>query len=486
MTGTSVIDLGVIGPDEGGYDDERGDRRPLRGWLVAALLVVVGSLAGAAPVSLEPQQITRRDLGAGRYAVVGDTLYTLPARGGGTAAIDLRTGAPRWTLGADNAFGRVDEVGDLAILGSDRCNSTGGTGMTMAVEAATGEHRWRRSGVPVDLVDPTGVDGGPAGPGAGAGGNRMVIVLLRASWGDRCGNAVDGPPRTARQVSGQVRIDGVDALTGTVRWTRIIRAGSRLLVGGAAGHGWMVVDDAVEDRITSVDFVTGRTAEPVPRAEVGRLASVDDRLAAVGDLLVLPERVAAGTLITGYDRTTLARRWSTSVPVGSGGSAELFVAHEPIACGALVCVVGVETTALDPATGQVRWRTGRDRYVAVPGALLVDVSWSPGTASAVDVRVNDPETGRPLVTHRTWRLLNGEVLDGAGATGLTTGAAGTDAPIIGLADDEVTHLAWLGEGGTTLRPIGTVDDRYTSCRATDRYLACLTHFEELRVWRLRR
>ena len=408
--------------------------RPLsRTWGLLVALALVTALTGGAPDPSPLVEVARVPVGVGSFALDGDTLYTLQA--GIVTAYDATTGGRRWYYRqiTDAVYAAETSLDGVALLSSDPCVSGAPVG-TAAVDPRTGKELWHQPGVPASW------DG-------------TLTVLTQGSWADRCLSVPQGQP-----LSGAVQWTGVTPATGATAWQVSVPRASIVALDQQAS-AWAAVRD-VQGGLSVVDLRTG-VASP-PRAD---LAAGEVRLVADGDLLVVARALPAydadaRIALTAYDRTTLERRWDTTILSTLRG----FTAQP---CGGYLCFVNDRTAALDPTDGALRWSGGASGYLAAGGRLLAGrpVGGTPDSQADVDgVFVRDPRTGRATVTLATWKVL------GADPTRLLVGQVGVDE----------TLLAWLDGDAPT--PLTTLPGRFDSCALAGSTLACRTNVDE--VWLL--
>jgi hypothetical protein len=446
-----TIDLGVVDLDEG-WGDSAADRPapgPSRGWGLLLSLAALLSLTAAMPLPAQPEEVARIRLGVGAFRLVGHALYLLQRFRVPTEvdAVDAGDGQSRWQYVPEGnvGFANVEAVGDTVLFSSDTC-TTGAAGSTAAVDARTGRELWRRVGVPLQ-----------APPGA------PVAVVTRGSWSDRCGAMLGN----GRALTGALHWDGVDRATGAVRWAATVPPGTRIaLDSGQAGARWVALLDP-QGGVSVLDLATGVRSTPVnglvDRSVLWFVGAAD---------LVLVVRLVPGSLlqlvITGFDRRTLAPRWTARVPAREGAAGATFLARP---CGQLICITADDTTALDPETGVARWHALRAAFTDVPGGLLADTSWgrseTPGSAG---VFIYDPLTGRPTVGLGNWRLLG---VDEA-----------RQRLLVGEASANSMIFAWLAGDG--LEPLAVLPGWFDTCQIGLDRLVCQTNLDELWVLRLAR
>jgi hypothetical protein len=452
----ATIDLGVAGIDtdrdarEAALDDRFAAGLP-RGWGLLLCLAVLAMLTAAVPLPPPPRQVARVPLAVGAFELSGDGLYAtdafrLPSI---VTAIDPLDGRERWRYTSQSTipFGFIRRVGSSVLLAPDPCVS-GSTGSTAAVDADTGRELWRRAGVPVDT---------PA--------DLPVAVVTQASWSDRCGAMLgNGQPLT-----GSLRWDGVDRVSGAVRWEATVAAGTFIaLDGGVTGPRWAALLDP-DHRVSVLDLATG--ARSAPRAGV---ADQHTRRFTAAHDLVLVTRVAPDRPIrvevSAYDRWTSARVWTAVVPLPDRSSTDRLDTVSVRTCGPSVCVAADDTTALDPATGEVRWRTVRATFVPVPGGLLAGSGSEPVSVGAAPrVVLHDPATGQVTAKYDSWRLL------------------AVDTPrqrlLVGAPDGDSTVFAWLTGAG--LESLAVLPGRFDICQIAADRLVCQTNINELWILQLR-
>ncbi|MGK5739111.1 outer membrane protein assembly factor BamB family protein [Micromonospora sp. URMC 103] len=360
----TVIDLGEVG----GFPATRPPRprprmagRPLR--TVVVLLLVLVTLAGAAPA---PGRIAATVPGSpladaflvGDLVVVADpvdgvssgvlelTAYPLPERP--TAA--PRRPEPRWRVRLPLVYSiwGLHERDGMLLVTTGRGQ---GEGDTIALRAATGQIRWRQSGVAGSETS------GPLLLKRLEADGRAALRAVRPDSGEVVWSLPD-VPQSAYSLS-----------AGAVDRVVLIRPGGEV---------------EVRDPLTRMLL---RHADLRPGAPPAELSGQ-----VVDGLLVLADE----RMVTAHDLDGLERRWALALP--AMGYVER--------CATLLCVHsgGNDVRAVDPATGALRWRTsGWDGVVtARSGRLLV-----------VTVRDNrtrygvlDAGTGRQMADLGDWRLLS--------------------------------------------------------------------------------
>ncbi|MEV1315279.1 PQQ-binding-like beta-propeller repeat protein [Micromonospora arborensis] len=360
MTGP-VIDLGELrhGPDEDPLPrPPRANGRPLRCALVLLLVLVTVASAGLPPrrsmVTL-PAQIAAETLLADDLFVVLDPNPAQPTQRR-LNAFRLPGGEPAWqtTVPAEGrSWGIMSMAGTLLVTVFER-TTTGQGVLSLAFDRKTGAYQWQQPGSPVRLAD----------------GN----VLLQT------GNEEE-----------PVSLRAVDPCCGTVRWQLLDAAAQVSLRDSGYGADRVVLnqpDGSIEVRDASTGAV-------LARANLGVLGGRSPGFVQVINDLLLVIRESP-TTITAYGLDRLDRRWS-----GTAGRVD-FVQD----CGPVLCwqTRSAGLRAVDPGTGQERWRSDRWAWVfPYDGRLVATLLNSTGTAVRQLV-VLDPMTGRELAELGNWEL----------------------------------------------------------------------------------
>ncbi|MFG1604185.1 PQQ-binding-like beta-propeller repeat protein [Actinoplanes sp. NPDC049265] len=191
------------------------------------------------------------------------------------------------------------------------------------------------------------------------------------------------------------------------------------------------------DRIQLIDPSTGRVRAQGGPGSGGAWVDV------LGDVAVVqgPGRT------TSYDLATLAPRWSTE-------SAPLADSITGARCDAVICRHtrdGVQV--LDPATGVVRWQTGRDVSLRPDGRYTLEYD----ATSMRPLRVVDPATGRPTDDLRDWPAVSPGLAGPAVLSRIEPGG-------------KRTSFAMLRAG--KILPLGYADSIVRECRAADGLAIC--------------
>ncbi|MEV4489776.1 PQQ-binding-like beta-propeller repeat protein [Micromonospora coxensis] len=427
----ALIDLGDVREEPVADPDDRPPRavgRPAR--IVAVLLVVLLTLAGAAPpdrpafFTVPATPTTSAFLHGDRLFLVAPTegstgevtAYAVPARGRGRLTPLWRASLPL-PLGGASASAYV--VGDVVVVSADV--SREGTSRSHAFDVATGRPRWNLPGGLASTSEPLLLY---SGDGQGAGTVSAVDPATgRVRW---------SVPTLPEATSFRFRPDGLD----------------RIVLSPSAGP--VEVWDARSGR-----RLASRDLRPDG-------LSVWQRAQPVGDLLLVARHQAA--LVTAYGLGELDRRWE--IRLGLVGYFE--------SCGPLICAHGQTggITALDPATGATRWRVTRWAGVLTEqdGRLLVS---GPGSGSQESFAILDTATGRLVADLGTWDLIGWEPPDGRL---LAVRPAGTERLVLG--DVDVA-------GGRADR-LDMLTGVSGNCRAGRELLVCRMLAGEYGVWRLDR
>lgn len=241
-------------------------------------------------------------------------------------AFDTTTGQRRWTYAPPN----LEETGDHPLAANDTTIFAASlSGRVHAINAKTGTARWI-----VDLTEATSHHVGALNPSIDGD---LVFV---------CTRDYDALPPAGK-------FWALDAITGVVRWSRVLTPAYRNLgsscYGSAATWHDLVIQPAEDGRIYAMDRATGEVrwiAPMVPKDSAN--AGNDHRWAAVGgDVVVATSVVGTGSIVV-LDAASGTERWRHTE---FGGS--LFVP----AVDASVAYVdhGWVFASYDLQSGVVRW-----------------------------------------------------------------------------------------------------------------------------------
>lgn len=360
-----------------------------RWWWVVLVVAACGLLAGSAADISGVRVVARIPAGVGTFALDGDTVLVM--RPTDVSAWDARTGRQRWSREVTDGtlWDTATSFGTAEVLSSAACITGAGTGVTAAVDRATGRELWRRPGIPLS------VDG--------------RVVLSSSSWSDRCDAS-----RGYVALQGGLIWTAVNPITGAVNWQTSVPQDTVVAV-DSQGGGWAALVDA-QGGLSTVDLATGVRSAVVPHVTSGPI-----QLIAHGDDLVVAEltfqrqtvdattgshlgsgedgNIPTTVNLTSFDPRTLARRWHTTVVADPSG-------FQPQYCGPYLCVDTTRTTALDPATGTVRWSVPLRGFSTAAGRLFSGPRLNGFTEGAdPGIAIADPNTGQTVTTLPSWRLL---------------------------------------------------------------------------------
>lgn len=466
----SVIDLGCLdGRETLTPVPRRGlrHRTEIRG-LAFIVVVVLTLLLGGGVRAAETRfarQLIRIGENAG-FTLADSALYV---RSSGNDAITAYTqqGRRLWTarLKLLAISSGIVPAGDVVLVAED----CAGASRTAALDARTGRRLWREPGRPLT-----------ANHGAG-----LAVVVIDRPDANR--DALIEPPSF---------VSGLDLRTGRVRWAYGIGlaggVSAALIVQSQAPRKVAAVAMVVFDSVRNarlVDFHTGATT-PVDTLPPSLIGNLTVRLGTVF-AAVTPLRASTDSLrdaqvvgpfglrwtVQAYGVQTLQPTWETTLDAGP------FV-FKP--CGDLICATGGgQVHALDPQTGEVRWRAAwsyassdaeadrdtRDSRGPKPGGVAVAVA--DATSGSPKIGLIDVRTGRTVANVGRWSPV-GEI--GAAWVPLTRPARHSSPH---------TEVAVLDRDGGKVHALGEFLGPGTSCQANGRRLACATTDGDLAVWRYR-
>ncbi|WP_424017935.1 PQQ-binding-like beta-propeller repeat protein [Halorientalis pallida] len=347
-----------------------------------------------------------------------------------TASPPTESGTEVWRRDfLDGTRGSPVVVGDTVYLGLGNPYAADDSGSVVALEAATGETRWRKqTGGRVDF--PPSVVAGYVVCGANTGQFRDDAASGRvrafdrrdgrAAWTVDLDAPVAGPPaaseRSVYVSTTGGRVYAIDATDGTVRWTENVETrpsapavtDRQVFVGGRDGRvralgvedgtvRWQVpVEGRIESSPTAVDgtvyvasriyhdryaAITGGTLAAIPTdgGEPEWTTTVDESL---GSSLAVGEDglfAGVGLSIWGFERADGSVRWrGPSADAGTGTTGAPAVVDGTV-YGGLGRVNGGYVVAFDAADGSERWRTEGDAATSAPavgdGRLYVGVGF---------------------------------------------------------------------------------------------------------------
>jgi outer membrane protein assembly factor BamB len=413
--------------------------RSLLAVLSVALLAVIGPAAPWAAHGLRSAVIP---------AVTGDGVFVSGSR---LYVVDL--GATIATSGGDSASGTVRRMRVFRLPGAHLLTTTelplpepvtgvlpvgdttlvqstvGGRPMIMAIDSGTGANLWWQFGVL---------------RGAGAG----VVLMTDDLQGSN-------EPYTA-----------VDLRTGSFRW-EVSTPLDGLLTATDDRVGdlprWLVGLTA-DDQLSSYDTTTGRRIATIRVAPFG---PPEHAMAAVADGLVVTAGEPSG--VTAYALPGLALRWQ--IPTASlPRPVDYAQSRLQPGCGVVLCAYWPQLTALDPATGRVRWSSDRWNDARPLGSYLV-VNQGEGAPDQVALTAVDPATGRARGTYGGWHWVF--PTDGVAAYAVHPGD-GTAPTLFGRFDADRPGV----------RILGSTEDVFGHCDAGAGSVVCHLTDGPVAVWDL--
>ncbi|GIF10281.1 PQQ-binding-like beta-propeller repeat protein [Actinoplanes teichomyceticus] len=422
-----IIDLGLDrGVPESYERPRRSTAPPWFAPVLLAVLLLVSSGASAAPPRPPLSELLRIQLGAADPYLVTAGGQLLAQAYGMLTAYDLDSGALRWQTRQPVPVYRLRTGNGLVLM---RPWTTGAAEPgTTAVSVATGARQWRH---PRSVI-------------AVPGGDALLAV-----------SGVRSLSGAGRRVQGAVEV--LDPVTGTTRWqVRVPSTAVVLGVPGSADTGSRML--MVRDDRTAVlyDLTGGRAlaTRELPAANYG-----PDNPVVAGATLVLRHPGPSGMEVSAYDPVTLRPLWTEP----ADGTVEVR------ACGLLACLLGgAGIRALDPATGDERWRHAGWQSVAERGAALLAYPDSDDTGRPV--ALVDSATGRVLADLTGWRPVAGANRSGALLV------------VRDVPPGARTMVAVVDPGHARVRPIAGLPDGTGECTAAPGRLVCRSVAGELVVW----
>jgi outer membrane protein assembly factor BamB len=289
-----------------------------------------------------PRQLWRREVGSGwgSFAVVGNLAVTQEQRGDREAVIayHLRGGDVLWSTSYEARYdSTIAGIGPRATpaIADGRVFVTGGTGILLALDAATGEELWRH-----DLI----VEHGARLPEWGKSSSPLVVddtVVVSAG----------GP---------EASLVAYEAATGLLRWAAGSDASSYsspTLVRLAGREQLLILNNG---SFASHDPVTGEMLWEVPWPS--QQPSVAQPLPVPGDGVIVSAGYGVGAKRFDVGPTGVETAWE-SIRLKSK------FAHAVLHDGTIYGLDDGVLTAIDPASGERLWKRGRYGHGQL---LLVD------------------------------------------------------------------------------------------------------------------
>ncbi|GGM74763.1 hypothetical protein GCM10007977_090470 [Dactylosporangium sucinum] len=457
-----MIDLGELKPgpadeiDFGLPPATAGDASRRQWPIVAVLALVVVLATGSLPARQIEEMGVLADHTVG-FVADRNALYALrdePA----LTAFDWRTGEVRWTKSMAPDSGQVYLAADRAYVRHRPCTNTVGWSLER-LDPNTGEQAWMRSGAPVAVM------GGPPGKPPG-----LLVVDERSP---SCPPVV--PARNAPQTS--VRMSGLDAETGVIRWAFEMPEGGRLVASEVPASQRFVIwypGGHTEVR----DASTGAVISGLDLPELADGPPTSVRI--VGALLVIVSVRNDGALITAYAMEPLRYLWhqlfrsAEPVPI-----AELAYGPVVVACGPMLCVPNWRDIAvLDPATGGQLWRRPIQLDGAGSGVLVAR-----DRGDFMRIRVVDWRTGRDLTDLRGWGVVP-TATDGTDVEDVTAAGVGASHVVVQKPDGDTSQIARIDLRTGEVTPLGTVSPIPSRCAMRGQRLSCLADGDSVHLWRL--
>jgi len=328
--------------------------------LAGLSLVLVALLGPATPPGsgdLRPTIVPARN--DDNVFVSGDRLYVVDATPTGRPHRMRTYRLPDGRLLAQSDLPVPEPVTGVRSLGATTLIATtvGQRAAVMAIDTATGRSLWWQFGL------------------ARAASETAGLVLLTDN------DLSDGEPYTALDLrTGQFRrqIGGDDSEQVTLTGPP----------GGAPR--WLVTLD-YHQRLDTYDAWTGKHLATASGGPLGPVSGAADDLFLLG---------GSRDGLIAYALPGLTPRWRISPESDLSGS------RVGSGCGALLCLFRPALVALDPASGKIRWNSGRWTHAETAGGSLV-VSDVDGEPDRTPLTVVDPATGRTRAGLGGWREMTG-------------------------------------------------------------------------------
>ncbi|WP_433791645.1 PQQ-binding-like beta-propeller repeat protein [Actinoplanes sp. CA-252034] len=429
VSGPLVIDLGYDRGEPITYG--RPGRHSLPSWLVpvmVATMVLFAATASGPPPPPLLAALTRVEIGSGDPYLVTGTGQLVVQSAGRLISYDLATGAPQWQVRRQVPVYRLRSGDGLLLL---RPWGAGNTEPgTTAVSLTTGVEQWHN---PRSVVSFEGTG---------------LVLSVEGVRSQSSG--------TGRRV--ERAVEAIDPATGRIRWSVQVPSTAVVLSvpapAGDTARMLMVRDDLV------AQLYDGRSGALIAERTVPAANYDPDNPLIVGGVILLRHPGPSGIEVSAFDPATLRPLWTQ--PVGN--------TREVRPCGPLACLIGLDgVRAVDPPTGDVRWRRPGWRSIERIGGGLIAYADGPSSPTALV----DPATGRVLVDLTGWRPLDGA---STGGELLVTREAGADPrTMVAVVDPRLSRPRVLAE-----LPAGTGE-----CQSAPERLICRSMYGELVVWSYR-
>lgn len=405
-------------------------------WLpvgIAIGLALVGVLGGAAVGRPAFRLVLSLAVPAGDdFDLIGDDLLVYHDARKRIDSYELPTGKHRWHFEVADRIAALNVGIRSRVLLMTTTGDRSGTDQLFALDAGTGQVRWRQDGSRTPYLD------------ARNGG-----VLL-----------------VPREADANATMTFVDLNTGAERWKHPLAAGSVL-----AGERGAIVAYTATGNTEILDLGSGRVTAagqlgPTTLPSGGQRRGAG--LFSVGGLLLSLQPDPDRTVVTAFRSTTLARQWQVSTEDALVNVAD---------CGPLLCFNAQDqVSAVDRSTGKVVWRKAAWTDAQAVG------NWLQARAVRSDgstIGLLQPTTGAVQLNLDGWSALPGSDLSGDFlVTRSETGRLGSQVGVGRPGQGDVRILDWLP---------GAVNQRCqtSDLRVEPRYLACPTMEGTVRVWRYR-
>jgi outer membrane protein assembly factor BamB len=427
---------------------------PRRRRAIGAVAVLAGVLAVAAPAPSAAALVERRVPAAigDVLAVAGDRMYVID-KATGQSTITTRT-VTAYTVPEGERIWQANVPPTVEAPWPTRIDDTllfqtydvDGSSEVLVLDEASGAVLWRRRADVMGLAP--GHDGSSRSrlllsvrPAAGTGFKPELIsaVDLRtgaSTWSYK-------PPRDASAIP---------------VWRRGWPETSYLVT--AMRSGWVEVRHLATGRLTAQAQLRPPMAPAPADEEMPPWLTTDE------DLLLVSKSPTDGE-VTAYGVERLDRRWTARVETGGG---EWYTGWD---CGDLMCFSVGETgmSALDRATGRLRWRTDWHWAERSGDLLIVGTHGSP--YSARPLVLLDPATGQVRHLLGRWELVGRPAESGSWLV---------------MRHDLTTNRARFGvlePGIPDVQFLGSVTGVTPDCHAAPNALICRRLDGSIGIWRYR-